>query len=142
MILRFLSFVTDFFVPRRVLEDFRRLLFLGFSVSQDESKCVEPGLMFRWFSNTVAIYDSNHTFHLISRVCVPPLITCGTYNVTFSLFITGPFSDHIESLSSVPGGYSGNSVQSGNHLSTLRKILPKKAETFNLSLISDEKNDL
>ena len=35
-----------------------------------------------------------------------------------------------------------NSVQSGNHLSTLRKILPKKAETFNLSLISDEKNDL
>ena len=68
---------------------------------------------------------------MISRVFLPPLITCGTYNVIFSLFITGPFSDHTDSLSSAPGGYSGNSVQSGNHLSTLRKILPKKAETFN-----------
>ena len=51
MILRFLSFVTDFFVPRRVYEDFGRLFFPGFSISQDESKCVELGSILRSLSN-------------------------------------------------------------------------------------------
>ena len=91
---------------------------------------------------TAAIYNSNPNFHLISRVCLPPRITCGTYNVTFSLFITDPFSNHTDSLSSAPGGYSGDSKQSGNHVSTQGKSFQKRLNHLISSLMSDEKSAL
>ena len=77
---------------------------------------------------TAAIYSSNPAFHLIWWVCLPHLITRGIYNVIFSLFITDSFSDQSDSSTSAPGGYSGDNEQSGNHVSTLRNLLPKEAE--------------
>ena len=73
---------------------------------------------------------SNPAFHLIWWVYLFPLITRGIFIFFFSLFITDSFSDQSDSSTSAPGGYSGDNEQSGNHVSTLWKILPKEAERF------------
>ena len=101
----------------------------------DERSVIERRLsrpsIFKTLRNyrTAAIYNSNPVFHLISSL-LPHLITRGIYNVSFSLLIADSCSDQGDSSTSAPGGYSGDNEESGNHVSALRKILPKEAERF------------